>query len=173
MLSSQQVVYEKTALTQSRILMFREKIVTANTTVNRWCALGQWFLSAFLPASLHRYPYLHHVYIYIYIYMYMYMHNYICILIINWEGVWMDRTIKDLKKYGASSYKVVKKALYYGFIPLVIILGARTMKLQNFDIQQPMWSTMINKCSLFTNFIANACDDRLKIIYFIAWLQQY
>lgn len=35
MLSSQQVVYEKTALTQSRILMFREKIVTANTTINR------------------------------------------------------------------------------------------------------------------------------------------
>ena len=167
-------MYEKTALTQSRILMFREKIVTANTTVNRWCAIKRSFYLLFLPASIYLCIHIHiHIHTSIDIFMYMHNYNYICILIINWEGVWMDRTIKDLKKYGASSYKVVKKALYYGFIPLVIIVGARTMKLQNFDIQQPMWSTMINKSSLFTNFIAIACDYRLKIIYFIAWLQQY
>lgn len=50
----------------------------------------------------------------------------------------MERTVKDLKKLGSASLKTAKKAIYYGFIPLVIILGARTIRLENFMSQQPM-----------------------------------
>jgi hypothetical protein len=49
----------------------------------------------------------------------------------------MDKTIKDLQKLSNSSVKVAKKVIYYGFIPLVIILGIRTVKLENFMNQQP------------------------------------
>lgn len=40
----------------------------------------------------------------------------------------MEKTMRDLKKYGDISYKYAKKAIYYGFIPLVIVLGARTIR---------------------------------------------
>ena len=50
----------------------------------------------------------------------------------------MEKTIKDIKKLGGSSLKISKKLVYYGFIPLVIILGARTVKLDNLMNQQPM-----------------------------------
>lgn len=41
----------------------------------------------------------------------------------------MQKTVKDLKKLSTNSIKVAKKAIYYGFIPLVIILGIRTVKI--------------------------------------------
>lgn len=50
----------------------------------------------------------------------------------------MEKTIKDIKKLSGSSLKISKKLVYYGFIPLVIILGARTVKLDNLMNQQPM-----------------------------------
>lgn len=44
----------------------------------------------------------------------------------------MEKTIKDLSKAGTASYGILKKAVYYGFIPMVIILGLRTVKLEAF-----------------------------------------
>lgn len=50
----------------------------------------------------------------------------------------MERTVKDLKKIGDVSYKATKKAIYFGFIPLVLILGLKTVDWQNLFNQQPM-----------------------------------
>jgi hypothetical protein len=50
----------------------------------------------------------------------------------------MDKTIKDIKKLSNNSLKIGKKLVYYGFIPLVVILGARTVRMDLFMNQQPM-----------------------------------
>jgi hypothetical protein len=49
----------------------------------------------------------------------------------------MQKTMKGMQKLGRVSYDVSKKAIFYGFIPLLIILGLRTVKLENFISQQP------------------------------------
>lgn len=49
-----------------------------------------------------------------------------------------------MKKISNNSIKVAKKAIYYGFIPLVIILGVRTIKFDALMSQQPMWYMIYN-----------------------------
>lgn len=39
----------------------------------------------------------------------------------------MDGVIKDLKKIEATGTLVFKKLVYYGYIPLVLYLGCRTI----------------------------------------------
>jgi len=46
----------------------------------------------------------------------------------------MDKTRKDLKKLADKSFSVGKTLVYYGYIPLICILGARTIQ----------WDALIN-----------------------------
>lgn len=50
----------------------------------------------------------------------------------------MEKTWRDLKKLSSTSMTFTKKAVYYGFIPLVVILGLRTVNLENFTGQAAM-----------------------------------
>lgn len=50
----------------------------------------------------------------------------------------MDRTARDLKKVADGSMSLAKKALYYGYIPLILILGARTIRMDMLFGQPPM-----------------------------------
>ncbi len=61
--------------------------------------------------------------------------------------------MKDLKKIGDVSYKAAKKAIYFGFIPLVLILGLKTVDFGNFMNQQPMWDDSSIYFDLFLNIL--------------------
>ena len=51
----------------------------------------------------------------------------------------MQRTARDLQKLADGSIHIAKKALYYGYIPLILFLGARTVRLDMLMGQgQPM-----------------------------------
>lgn len=51
----------------------------------------------------------------------------------------MEKTAKDLKKIGTTTLSLAKKAVYYGFIPTIIILGVRTIDFRNFVQWWAMW----------------------------------
>ena len=40
----------------------------------------------------------------------------------------MDKTVKDLKKLTNKSFTVAKTLMYYGYVPLICILGLGTMR---------------------------------------------
>lgn len=63
----------------------------------------------------------------------------------------MEKTWRDLKKLSSTSMTITKKAVYYGFIPLVVILGLRTVNIENFTGQAPMWFDFI-LCYFILNF---------------------
>ncbi len=46
----------------------------------------------------------------------------------------MDKTRKDLKKIGDKAFSTTKTLIYYGYIPLICILGAKTIN----------WDAIIN-----------------------------
>ncbi len=50
----------------------------------------------------------------------------------------MQKTIQDIKKLGNQGTKVAKGFFYYAYIPVVVILGLRTVDWQNFINPQPM-----------------------------------
>lgn len=54
----------------------------------------------------------------------------------------MEKTMKDLSKLGNSSMYYAKKAIYYGYIPLIVYLGLKTTNLSSmFTEPPPMWHT--------------------------------
>lgn len=51
----------------------------------------------------------------------------------------MERTLRDVNKLWDTSLEVGKTVMYYGYIPLILFLGARTVKLDMlFGGQPPM-----------------------------------
>lgn len=64
----------------------------------------------------------------------------------------MEKTWRDLKKLSSTSMTYTKKAVYYGFIPLIVILGLRTVNMENFTGQAPMWFDII-LCLLILMFV--------------------
>ncbi len=50
----------------------------------------------------------------------------------------MERTVRDLKRLGNSTLRWTKTALYYGFIPAVVLLGLRTIRADQLMNQAPM-----------------------------------
>ena len=40
----------------------------------------------------------------------------------------MDKTVKDVKKMTNNAFKVAKTFMYYGYVPLICILGLKTIK---------------------------------------------
>ena len=63
----------------------------------------------------------------------------------------MDKTIKDIKKITNTGSKYLKTAIYYGYLPLILYLGFKTVNFDNFKQQaQPMWSkNQVNSMILF------------------------
>lgn len=49
----------------------------------------------------------------------------------------MQRTINDISKFGNKSIHYGKKAIYYGYIPLIIALGLKTVNLGAMFGEQP------------------------------------
>jgi hypothetical protein len=49
----------------------------------------------------------------------------------------MDKTVKDLKKVSYGAFGLAKTAMYYGYIPLIIVLGLRTIKWEMLTSQGP------------------------------------
>lgn len=43
----------------------------------------------------------------------------------------MDGVVKDLKKIGTQSAQISKKLIYYGYIPLILYLGFKTVDWEN------------------------------------------
>lgn len=51
----------------------------------------------------------------------------------------MQKTIQDFKKLSNQGQKVFKGLFYYAYIPVIVILGLKTVDWQNFSNPQPMW----------------------------------
>jgi hypothetical protein len=50
----------------------------------------------------------------------------------------MKKTIQDLSKIGSTTVNIAKKIAYYGYIPLIIVLGLRTIDFNAMMAQPPM-----------------------------------
>ena len=67
------------------------------------------------------------------------------IISLEWK---MNRTLRDLNKIKDATLSVGKTVIYYGYIPLIVVLGMRTMnKEMLFGGQPPMWMILI-VCSM-------------------------
>ena len=52
----------------------------------------------------------------------------------------MQKTVQDIKKLAGQGQKVFKGFFYYAYIPVVVILGLKTVDWANFsNPQPPMW----------------------------------
>ena len=49
----------------------------------------------------------------------------------------MKKTVKDLEKAGSNSVKWAKAGIYYFYLPVVIVLGLKTVKWEMFFGQNP------------------------------------
>lgn len=50
----------------------------------------------------------------------------------------MQKTIKDFQRLGSKGQNGLKFALYWGYIPLMLYFGIKTVNWENFTSQQPM-----------------------------------
>jgi len=50
----------------------------------------------------------------------------------------MKKTAKDLEKLGEAAIKWVKLGLYYIYIPIVLYVGIKTVKMENFMNAAPI-----------------------------------
>jgi hypothetical protein len=50
----------------------------------------------------------------------------------------MKKTYEDLRRVGSTALNISKKVAYYGYIPLIIILGLRTVNFDAMIMQQGM-----------------------------------